>query len=197
MRLALVALFALSCKGSQPVSCAELAPDACAAEPACAAIEGYAFGEQGGEPCSPDLLVVPREPVGCQPVERSCPAVEIVGITPDGGFWLLPGGCLPDGWTSSTDPWGYCESTCGSRDPDACLDADTCMVLEGRPLGSDGGSPCLDATVDPEPVGCSEVIACDDAETWAIQPGGQVWWFPDGCVPTGWTVDGGPYPTCP
>lgn len=46
-------------------------------------------------------------------------------------------------------------------------------------------------------VGCTGADGCDDALTWAVDPHGQCFLFPNGCIPTGFVVDDQRNSRCP
>lgn len=79
---------------------------------------------------------------------------------------------------------------CGALDPGACATEAQCAVIEGRPILDDGaGGQCVDFDSDRVGLGCMDADwGCGEAETLGRPPGGDCYWFPTTCLPTGWEV---------
>ena len=168
----------------EPVACAELAVDACAAEAACAVISGVSTesmcADEAGTP----------ESVGCMDAETGCDDALTCGQDPaTDALLVFPDSCLPDGWFAR--PWETCcpviepPLECAEMNEADCDAAAECVSLYGGEPASwcpDGASPATTwAGCMSSDAGCAGVISC--ASSVAT---GTTLVFP-GCVPAGWT----------
>jgi len=72
---------------------------------------------------------------------------------------------------------------CTTLDVTACEAEKECVVLSADHV--DEERVCK---ISHEKVGCMNGdTACDEAMTWARDPDGGLWYFSNGCLPTGWT----------
>ena len=76
---------------------------------------------------------------------------------------------------------------CATLDLDACAADAFCWSPKGRRFDAD--RQCLEGQVE---VGCTGSPGCEDMPTWAVDPDGACWWFPNGCIPQGpgWQMAG-------
>lgn len=136
----------------------------------------------------------PREFVGC--VAEPCGDQALrLATDGDGSTWLLYEACTLRGWEIIEEPdeelrdvarWPFCGARpppegCSGESGEACGEGEGCLPITGQRYDGDAG--CFLA---PEVVGCSDGRCGDDAITWAVAPDGEVWRFPDRCVPAGW-----------
>lgn len=71
---------------------------------------------------------------------------------------------------------------CASRPLETCADDAGCLVLTA--MNYDVANSCRYRS---EPVACAEAgPGCGDALTYATDPTGRTWLFPDTCIPEGW-----------
>lgn len=74
--------------------------------------------------------------------------------------------------------------SCEDHSVEQCAGLDECRLLYA--VGYDLGQGCRHES---EPVGCIAAgVGCGDAMTYATDPAGATWLFPDTCIPGGWQV---------
>lgn len=176
-----------------PAECATIDVAACSSTPGCAAIQGYTLNPVNGDWCEGERLAPVA--IGCQAAEASCPAVEVYGHspqTPEIGY-VVPAGCLPEGWTSLDGPFETCPNN-DCSDSDDCS-APGCMPVLGRALQGDAPDLCLDFEVDPVQLACMPEQGCGDAETYVVHDA-ITYWLPNTCVPDGIEVVDDVFPEC-
>lgn len=84
---------------------------------------------------------------------------------------------------------------CEGLSVEDCRLTDGCAVIRGRPLRDTTRGVCYDAQVPMEDLGCRRERAdCGFALTFALDEGGDFWWFPDECIPVAFSayLDQGP-----
>lgn len=147
----------------------------------------------------------PREFVGCRAEPCGDQALRLA-TAGDGNTWLFYEACELAGWEVIDHPgeelgdvarWPFCGSEapsegCSGESGEACGEEEECHRIEGQRYHGDD-----DCFLEAEVVGCSDGTCGDAAITWAIDSDGDLWRFPDGCVPEGWTELDGPPDTAP
>lgn len=78
-----------------------------------------------------------------------------------------------------------CGSTCDTLAADECSGTKGCTEIEGQPVVDDGyGGSCVDFNTPAEGLGCrSSTFNCDNGVTFAKGDAGDLYWFPDACIP--------------
>lgn len=136
----------------------------------------------------------PREFAGCAAEPCGDQALRLA-MARDGSTWLLYEACELPGWEIIEHPgeelwdvatWPHCGAEapsegCSGESGEACGEGEGCLPITGQRY--DGGAGCF---LDAEVVGCRDGSCGDDAITWAIDSNGDVWRFPDRCVPAEW-----------
>lgn len=215
MRLGLALFIVLSaCTGAEPVTvvvmpsptaeppaCETVALDACAQTAGCSVITGSALEtDAAGELCAGDFEAAP---IACQ-ATKDCPAVEIYGReTASTTPYLIPGGCLPEGWESLPGPVAECVpevgDVCANVDLASCATTDGCYVVRGRILENQDTEACIDYSASYQALTCQaeSEAGCGDAETVAsMSQTTPLYLFPNTCIPTGWRVNPAVFDEC-
>jgi len=111
---------------------------------------------------------------------------------PSGDLWRFPDTCTPAGWAVDypLEPVFECANqkatadTCVSRPEADCSGDGRCNAIVGSRFTET--APCG------EPgrfVTCEELAGCGEVLTYARDPSGDLWRFPDTCTPEGWPVE--------
>lgn len=179
---------------SDPVTCADRALDECTSDGLCAGIMARIPQDDGeGGVCLDWTL--DSEIKGCMDADTGCGDAETWGAPSAGAECLwFPSTCLPDGWVDCG--WidmAECpaDTECADYSPSECGDHSECATITARTLHTDTDDDwCVDFSEDPVAVGCMDGdMGCDEALHLASDPEGTTWWFSNGCIPEGWTME--------
>ena len=78
---------------------------------------------------------------------------------------------------------------CATVPANTCNGEPGCTRITGRPLTVTPGGLCYDAAVPLEILGCRATGEdCGFNLAFATGPRGDLWWFPDTCLPDGFTL---------
>ena len=77
---------------------------------------------------------------------------------------------------------------CPSVARNPCESFEGCTAIFARPLRQTPQGLCYDNDIPLEEVGCRNTVEdCGFALTFATGPLGELWWFPNECLPVGYT----------
>lgn len=129
------------------------------------------------------------EPLGCMPVDVDCGDALTPAKDPSGQCYWFPSTCVPDGWesffgTSECEVGDYRLCACEEYSAANCDESNGCTKIYGRRGIIE--DQCL---LDSEAVGCMSASAgCGAAITFALDPTGDCYQLPSGCIPKGWSA---------
>jgi len=170
---------------SELSTCSSLPPGKCAAEAGCRVLSGMRYEVE---------KVCRHEPaeVGCTDSKQSCSSVLTFAKDPSGNTWVFPSRCIPNTWkpfeggeadhAAAEGPLCSAAPACSSLPPGQCAAKAECQTLSGIRYEVDKVCRHPKAVV-----GCMDShLLCTQAFTYAKDPAGNTWQFPNGCIPNSW-----------